>query len=374
MDLVISEELRDFREAARTWLEENVPDEPRPTAIENVREYDSEWQRRQFEGGWAGVAWPAAHGGRELSPVEQIVWYEECLRAGAPTQSCFIIALGHAGPTIITHGSEEQKQRYLPGILKGDTPWCQGFSEPNAGSDLGSLETKAEVDGNELVVTGQKIWTSFAQICDLQELMVRTDPGAPKHKGLSWVVCDMSSPGIEIRPIRTIDGDSDFCEVFYDEVRIPLENVVGGLNNGWQVAMSTLGFERGIGYLQKRLGRLRDVDQLIEEARRRGLLDSERLSAELAMARAEAIAVRAAAYETISGESPPALFSAVHQLLYGQLTQRISRLILDVLGSDGLVESEDTMYWLLSFPSTIAGGSKDIQKNILGERHLGIPR
>lgn len=373
MDLTVTEEVRDFRERARTWLEENIPREPRPASIDEVRAFDSEWQRRQFDGGWAGVAWPAAHGGRELSPTQQIIWYEECLRAGAPTVSCFIIALGHAGPTIITRGSDEQQNKFLPGILRGDTPWCQGFSEPGAGSDLGSLRTRAEIDGDELVVTGQKIWTSYAQICDLQELMVRTDPDVPKHKGLSWVVCDMSSPGIEIRPIRTIDGDSDFCEVFYNEVRIPVANVVGGINNGWSVAMSTLGFERGIGYLQKRLGRLREVDELIALAEKKDLL-SGGLATELAFARAEAIAVRAAAYQSISGESQPELMAAVHQLLYGQLTQRISRLKLEILGSDGLVESEDTTFWLLSFPSTIAGGSKDIQKNILGERVLGLPR
>ncbi|MFM7062364.1 MAG: acyl-CoA dehydrogenase family protein, partial [Actinomycetes bacterium] len=248
MNLDLTAEEQAFREEARDWLRSNLPTDERPPEGQEMREFDLAWQRTLFDGGWAGINWPTEFGGRGLSDIQQMIWYEEFAKADPPftlANSCTFVGNMHGGPTLIVNGTDDQKAEYLPQILKGEKVWCQGFSEPGAGSDLAGLSTKAEVDGDHLVVTGQKTWTSYAHVADLQELLVRTDPAAPKHKGITWVVCDMRTPGIEIRPIQTMSHVTDFAEVFYDEVRIPLTNVVGGLNNGWRTAMSTLSFERG---------------------------------------------------------------------------------------------------------------------------------
>ena len=247
MDLQFSREDKVFREEARDWLNSNSPDERRPHAGQAMREFDLAWQKRQYEGGWAGVSWPKEYGGLGLSLTRQLIWHEEYARADAPDNHLCFVALNHAGPTIMARGSEVQKQEHLQKILSGQTIWCQGFSEPNAGSDLGSLKTSARIDGDHLVVNGSKIWTSHGHQSDWQELLVRTDPQAPKHKGISWVICDMKSPGITLRPIEIMTSPNQvhFVQCFYDDVRIPLANVVGAVNDGWNVAMSTLGFERG---------------------------------------------------------------------------------------------------------------------------------
>jgi alkylation response protein AidB-like acyl-CoA dehydrogenase len=230
------------------------------------------------------------------------------------------------------------------------------------------------IDGDELMVNGSKIWTSFAHQADYQELLVRTDPDAPKHKGISWVILPMDTPGLTVRRIRTIDGNAHFCECFYDDVRVPLANVVGELNDGWRVAMSTLSFERGMGYLASRLTVINEVDRLVEEARSRGLLGDARIAEQLAFVRAEATAVHALGYDGVTGTSRPELVAAVNQVFNGELGKRIDRLATDILGSDGLESGGWTTGYLSSFPATIAGGTKDIQKNILGERVLGLPR
>lgn len=378
MELDTSPELKEFREEARTWLEENVPAEPRPLTIgPEVREYDVEWQRRQYEGGWAGIDWEPEYGGRGLSLIQQVVWYEELVRAKAPGPGVFAVAFGHAGPTLIMRGSEAQKSFYLPKILTGETPWCQGFSEPGSGSDLASLRTRGVVDGDELVITGQKTWTSYGQWCDYGELLVRTDPDVPKHKGITWVIMDMHLPGVDIRPIRLIPDNYDTCEVFYDEVRIPLANVVDEVNNGWSVAMSTLAIERGPAFLDQRLARIYHVDELLEIARDKGMLADESLADRLAQARADAAAVRSMAYWQISSATagqPPGPESTAIYAWNSQLSQRIGRLAVEILGTDGLMRNSWTREWLWAFVSTIAGGTKDIQKNVIGERVLGLPR
>src|SRR5215475_11812252 len=268
MDITFTPEEERFRAEARAWLAKNAPKTQPPEHDLKARsEFDRAWQRTLFEAGYAGISWPKEYGGRGASLMEQLIWYEEFARAGAHEPSTLFVGLNHGGPTLIACGSEEQKSFHLPKILGGDTVWCQGFSEPGAGSDLGGLSTRAVIDGDELVVSGQKIWTSFAQIAEYQELLVRTDPDAPKHKGISWVIWPMNAKGITIRPIRTMAGHQDFCEVFYDEVRIPRANVVGKLNDGWRVAMSTLSFERGTAFLSEQVRLTRLVDQLIEMAR-----------------------------------------------------------------------------------------------------------
>src|SRR3984893_6126199 len=290
MHLDTSPELKYFREEARTWLEENVPTEPRPRGGPAMRDYDVEWHKRQYVGGWAGIEWEPEYGGRGLSLLQQVIWYEEMVRAKAPGRGVFGGAFNHSGPTLIMRGSEEQKKFYLPKILRGETPWCQGFSESGAGSDLASLRTRAVVEGDELVITGSKIWTSYAEWCDYGELLVRTDADAPKHQGITWVIMDMRVPGVEIRPIMSIDGFPHNSEVFYDVARIPLANVVDKINNGWSVAMSTLAAERGPAFLDVRLKEIVFIDELIEHARATGKLKDDALYERLSPAREIALA------------------------------------------------------------------------------------
>jgi alkylation response protein AidB-like acyl-CoA dehydrogenase len=370
--------LDEFRDQVRTWLIENKPVERRPGFGRPMRAWDAEWQRRQYDGGWAGIDWPIEYGGRGLDLLEQIIWYEEYVQSGLPIgENCFVVALAHAGPTLILRASEEQKQTYLPPILRGETPWCQGFSEPGSGSDLASLSTRAELDGDALIVNGQKVWTSYGNVADYQEMLVRTDPTAPKHKGITWVICDMNAPGVEVRPIRTIDGESHFTEIFYTDVRIPLTNVVDEIDNGWDVAMSTLAIERGPVALDYQLHSVQVVEELIDLARDRALLSDEALVQRLARARAEASALRAMTYVTVSqaapGKTPPPISTAA-RTFWAQLRQDVARLMLDILGAEGLELNSWTTTWLTAFSSTIAGGTKDIQKNIIGERVLGLPR
>jgi len=378
VQLETSPELKEFRDEARTWLAEHVPAEPRPPELgPQVLDYDRAWQRTQFEGGWAGIDWEPEYGGRGLSLVEQVIWYEELVRARAPGLGLFNVAFGQAGPTLMLRGSEAQKASYLPRILRGETPWCQGFSEPGAGSDLASLQTRGDVDGDEIVITGSKIWTSNAQWCDFGEFLVRTDPAVPKHQGISWVIMDMRAPGVDIRPIRTMDGHPHFCEVFLDEVRLPLANVVGGINNGWSVALATLASERGPGFLDERLELIVFVDDLIAHARESGQLHDDALADRLAEARAMAAAVRSMAYHQISsaklGASPGPETTAIRAFSV-EVEVLTARLAVDVLGTRALEWNPLTERWLRNFRAPIGGGTKDIQRNIIGERVLGLPR
>jgi alkylation response protein AidB-like acyl-CoA dehydrogenase len=224
-----------FRHDLRAWLDETLPTLPPEPPFEDwaaKRVYDTGWQRRLFDAGYAGISWPTEYGGRGATPSEELIFLEETERAGAPYVGCNFVSTLHAGPTIAAEGTPEQRARYLPPILRGDNVWCQGFSEPEAGSDLASLRTRAVRDGDEYVVTGQKIWTSHAQVADYCELLVRTDPDVRKHAGITWIVMPMDSPGIEVRPMRTLTGESEFSEMFLDEVRIPVENVVKTVNDG----------------------------------------------------------------------------------------------------------------------------------------------
>jgi len=368
-----------FRAEARAWLEANMPRTPRPADLRARADYDLGWQRRMHDGGWAGIAWPHAYGGRGATLMEQLIWYEEYARAGAPDISTLFVGLNHAGPTLIACGSEAQKAYHLPRILRGDVIWCQGFSEPNAGSDLASLQTRAVIDGDHLVVTGQKIWTSFAHIAEFQELLVRTDPDAPRHRGITWVICPMSTPGIEIRPITTLTGGSDFAEVFYDAVRIPLANVVGQLNDGWRVAMATLSFERGTAFLSEQVRIARRVDELVAVARRSGATADHEIARRLARAQAEVDAMRAMSYRSISHAARtgvPGAEASLIRLFFSELVQRIDVLAMDIAGPAAVEDpaARVTESYLAGLSQTIGGGTKDIQRNIIGDRFLGLPR
>jgi len=393
MNLDLTAEEQAFREEARDWLRSNLPTDERPPEGQEMREFDLAWQRTLFDGGWAGINWPTEFGGRGLSDIQQMIWYEEFAKADPPftlANSCTFVANMHGGPTLIVNGTDEQKAEYLPQILKGEKVWCQGFSEPGAGSDLAGLSTKAEIDGDHLVVTGQKTWTSYAHVADLQELLVRTDPDAPKHKGITWVVCDMRTPGIEIRPIQTMSHVTDFAEVFYDEVRIPLANVVGGINNGWRTAMSTLSFERGTGFMADQVELASTVERLVELARvrtgpdgRRPAIQDDEIRRRLAVARAEVAALKAMTIAGISRTARsgmPGPEGSMIRLFHGELHQRVYQLALDIVGPEALrltpVDGEGvwTGPYLQSFAYTIGGGTTDIQRNIVGERVLGLPR
>lgn len=348
-----------------------------------MRDFDLAWQRAQFDSGWAGVTWPVEHGGCGLSLVRQMIWYEEYAKLGFPgIDSCFV-GNNHAGPTLIVEGSEEQRAAHLTPILRGDVIWAQGFSEPGAGSDLASLSTRAVVDGDELVVTGQKVWTSFADLADWQELLVRTDGDAAPHKGITWVICDLHSPGVDIRPLQTIDGGADFAEVFYDEVRIPTTNVVGALNDGWRVAMSTLAFERGTAFTGSGARLTQTVEQLVAMAGQRGLRGDDEIDRRLATARAEVAALRAMTYASVSRNATraqPGPEGSMLKLFYAELSQRVYQLAMDMLAGDGLRlgPSSDGQDWsrdyLQSYSYSIGGGTSEIMRNIIGERVLALPR
>jgi alkylation response protein AidB-like acyl-CoA dehydrogenase len=388
LDLTFSPEDRLFREQVRDWLDDNVPREPRPRDGAAMRAFDTAWQRRQHDAGWAGIAWPREYGGRGLSLVQQMIWQEEYARAGAPLPGSMFVALNHGGPTLIVRGSEHQKREHLPRILRGESVWCQGFSEPGAGSDLASLRARAVIDGDHLVVNGQKIWTSYADQADFQELLVRTDPAMPRHKGITWVICDMKLPGITVRRIPSMAGYTPFCEVFYDNVRIPLANVVGAIDDGWNVAMSTLSFERGTALICYQVELEQTVEKLVHLARETTGPDGVRkafahddIACRLGQLRAEVAALRSMTYVTISRaqrQDVPGPESTMPAVYFGELLNRAHRLALDILGPVGLarggVAGSWPFYYLDVFKQVIAGGTSEIRRNIIGERVLGLPR
>ena len=384
MDLSFTDEDCAFRREVRTWLRDNIPTDERPDDFEGARAWDMAWQRRQFDGGYGGIAWPREYGGQGLPLVRQLIWFEEYANAGGPDIGCGFVGMNHGGPTLIARGSEDQKRRHLPKILEGEEVWCQGFSEPGAGSDLAAICTKGCIEGDELVVNGQKIWTSYAHMADFQELLVRTDPQSSRHHGLTWVICDMHSPGITVRPIVSMDGLAEFCEVFYDDVRIPLDNVVGEIGDGWSVAMSTLGFERGTGFMKLQTELSVALERLIDDAANLHALNDSGgagLRAELGDLRADVLAMRAMTYATVSSAARtdvPGPEGSMIKIFYADLSQRIHRTRMEVIGLHGL--DRDGRYgdeigeYLYSYANTMGGGTSEVQRDIVGERVLGLPR
>ena len=353
-----------------------MPAEASPEDGVASREFVLGWQKAQARGGWAGLAWPRDLGGRGLSVLEQIIWFEEYARAGAPSPlNASFVGLNHAGPTLIACGSAEQKAFHLPKILAGEVIWCQGFSESSAGSDLASIKTRARVDGDELVINGHKIWSSFADIADWQELLVRTDPTAKTSAALSWVICPMNAPGLTVRPIRTMAGPHKYCEVFYESVRIPLTNVVGGINNGWATAMSTLGFERGTAALALLIGLTLKVARLLADCPR----ERPEMRRRLARLQAEGAAIRATNYRfALDAEnSVPDASGSIIRLSFAEFAQRVAAAAIDLYGIDA-PEVVGAHGWghdyLDAFSETIAGGTAEVQRNIIAERVLGLPK
>ncbi|MGH3556071.1 MAG: acyl-CoA dehydrogenase family protein [Mycobacterium sp.] len=382
MDLSFTDEDRDFRREVGAWLRDNIPTTERPRNFEGARAWDMAWQRRQFDDGYGGIAWPREYGGQGLPLVRQLIWFEEYAKAGGPDIGCGFVGINHGGPTLIARGSEAQKDRHLRKILAGEEVWCQGFSEPGAGSDLAGISTKASIEGDELVVNGQKIWTSYAHMADFQELLVRTDPESSRHRGLTWVICKMHSPGVTVRPIISMDGLAEFCEVFYDDVRVPLDNVVGKIGEGWSVAMSTLGFERGTGFMKLQTELSVALERLIADAASLGILDHSGVRTKLGDLRADVLAMRAMTYATVSSaartDDAPGPEGSMIQVFFADLAQRIHRARMDVIGVHGLDRGGRYGYdigeYLYSYAATMGGGTSEVQRDIVGERVLGLPR
>lgn len=386
----------EFRAAVRDWLQANVPAEPcPPITLEGGEQaqYLRRWQRRLFDAGWAGINWPTEHGGRGLTQREQIIWYEEYARAGAPNNNGLFVGLQHAAPTLMICGTAEQKAFHLPRILRGEAIWCQGFSEPNAGSDLANINCRGVVEGDQLVVNGSKIWTSFAQASDYQELVIRTESGSTRQKGLSWVICDMHTPGITVRPIRSMDGEYHNCEVFYDDVRIPLTNVVGELGDGWRVSMATLAFERGTAFIESQMRLLVTVNQLVEFARQsndaagRPLIAGSGIAEQLGELKARAAGLRAMTYRAAARaevQSVPGPEGTYVALMLAELKQSVYRLWMELSAARGLRfggesgEQSDQAVpvreYLFSYAGTIGGGTSEIRRNIIAERILKLPK
>jgi alkylation response protein AidB-like acyl-CoA dehydrogenase len=380
-----------FRDELRTWLAATLPDLPDPPPAEDWparRHFDAHWQRLLFDAGYAGVDWPTEGGGLGASPIEQLIFKEECERAGAPYVGVNFVGLLHAGPTLIAEGTAEQKARYLSPILRGDDVWCQGFSEPDAGSDLASLHTRAVRDGDQYVVTGSKIWTSHAEVADHCELLVRT--GEDGHRGITWLIMPMDAAGIEIRPLRTIAGSTEFAELFLNDVRIPAANRVGEENDGWRVTMVTLSFERGTAFVGDLLESMRLLGALQRLARRLELTDDLGLQRRLGHLTAAFDALWALTKRNVSEAAEtgiPGIGGSVFKLSYSEHAQALSDLALEVLdraalsgdpldGPDGaaLGNDEQLHAWFKSISLTIAAGTSQVQRNIVAERILGLPR
>jgi alkylation response protein AidB-like acyl-CoA dehydrogenase len=379
-----------FRRDLRAWLDETLPTLPPEPPFEDwaaKRAYDTGWQRRLHDAGYAGISWPREYGGRGATPSEELIFLEETEKAGAPYVGCCFVSTLHAGPTIAAEGTPEQRARHLPSILRGEHVWCQGFSEPEAGSDLASLRTRAVRDGDHYVVTGQKIWTSHAQVADYCELLVRTDPDAPKHRGITWLIMPMDAPGITVRPMRTLTGESEFSEMFLDEVRIPVDNVVGAENDGWRVAMVTFSFERGTAFVSELLGSMRLLADLADIARKSGAWDDDHVRGELTRVAAELEAQWALTKRNVSRAArhgSPGVGGSVFKLAYHETRERMGAVALQILGRARLAMGDPTgvstrhldhvQQRLYALSLSIAAGTAQIQRNIVGERLLGLPK
>ena len=382
MDLRDSEQEAAFRADLRAWLKQTLPTlppEPHREDWPGRRTFDGEWQRRLFDAGYAGIDWPAEYGGRGASPTESLIFLQELAQAQAPTVGVNFVGLLHAGPTLIAEADDEQKSAHLPRILRGEEVWCQGFSEPSAGSDLASLRTRAVRDGDEYVITGQKIWTSFAQVADYCEMLVRTNTEGKKHAGITWLIMPMDAPGIDVRPLRTVIGSSEFSELFLDEVRVPVANRVGEENDGWRVAMVTFSFERGTSLVGEMLATRRLLeDELPKLARSLGKWDDPILQREVGQLVAELDGLWALTQRTVSEAAQtgvPGVGGSLVKLQYSELVQRLGDVAFRLLDRSRLTLDEmwvDERLRVLALP--IAAGSSQIQRNIIGERILGLPR
>jgi alkylation response protein AidB-like acyl-CoA dehydrogenase len=390
MDLTLSPSEEEFRDEVRAWLEENHPGPEPEGSLDEVMAFRREWQLKLHSAGWAGISWPEEYGGRGATMIEQAIFVGEAARQEAPSPAN-VLGLAMGGPVVIAHGSDEQKQRYLEPILTGEEIWCQGFSEPESGSDLASLKTRAVKDGDEWVVTGQKVWTTFAQYAKWCMLVARTDPDAPKHQGLTYFLMDMEQEGVEAKPLVQITGEGEFNEVFMEEARIPAENVVGGVGNGWGVAITTLMNERAglafgaIAQIQNSLGRLA---RLAGEVRVNGgsAAEDTYYRQRIAQLHIEAETMRLNAYRGLTKTMQsgiPGPEGSLGKWQWADINQGLTELALEIegayaplaRGAEHAVANGAWQYgFLRSRANSIEGGTTDILKNIIAERVLGLPR
>jgi alkylation response protein AidB-like acyl-CoA dehydrogenase len=378
MDLTFDAEETAFRDELRAWLAANPPGEA-PQGDEDAHyAWRREWQRRLADGGWAAVHWPVEHGGRGATLTQSAIFYEELAGAGAPLPAN-VLGLLLAGPTIMTWGTSEQQERHLVPILTAEEIWCQGFSEPDAGSDLAALKTRAVKDGDEWRITGQKVWTSMAQYAKWCMLVARTDPDAPKkHQGLTYFLLDMEQDGVEIVPLKQITGESEFNELFLDGARVADANVLGGVGNGWKVALTTLMNERsGLAFfLQVRLRQM--LDGLIREASARGLTDDPVVADRLGALHLRCEVLRLTAYRgltAIETYGQPGPEGSLTKWMWSDTNQQLTQLAADLLGPEALTTGSPWAFELLrARGNSIEGGTTEVLKNIVAERVLGLPR
>jgi alkylation response protein AidB-like acyl-CoA dehydrogenase len=388
MDLRDRPEDEAFRNEIRAWMADHVVGEfaalgGRGGSGDETYGFETrlEWEHVLASAGWIGIGWPVEHGGRGASIAQQVIFNEEYVRAKAPGRAS-ILGEGLLGPTIIQFGTPEQQARFLPPILAGSELWCQGYSEPNAGSDLANVATRAELDGDEWVVTGQKVWTSGAHQADWCFVVCRTEPGSLRHKGLSYLLVPMDQPGIEVRPITQLTKTSEFNEVFFDGARTSRDNVVGNVGEGWSVALATLAFERGVGLLGHQLSFRRELDRLVEVAKGNGASSNSLVRQRLARSYAELEILRYNTLRSLSGFDGPVAppEASIIKLFWATWHQQLGELAMDIGGlastvTEGLPYELDEFQrtFLFSRSETIYGGSNEIQKNIIGERVLGLP-
>ena len=389
MDLRFSAEDEAFRAEAREWLTTQLEGDfavvrgrGGPGDEHSLFEERLEWERALGRAGWNGIAWPKEYGGRGLSLVQQVIFYEEYARAGGPGK-VGIVGEGLLGPTIIHYGSDAQKERFLSPILKGEEIWCQGYSEPNAGSDLANVATRAELDGDEWVIEGQKVWTSLAHWAQWCFVLCRTDRDAPKHKGISYLLVPMDQPGIEIRPIVQVTGTSEFNEVFFSGARTARENVVGEVNGGWKVAMGTLAFERGASTLGQQHNFENELREIIAIAKKNGAAEDPLIRQRIADAWIGLRIMRFNALRMLTNADKPELGgeALIGKLYWATWHRSLGKLAMDVLGADAEI-AEHAPYeltalqrmFLFTRSDTIYAGTNQIQRNIIAERALGLPR
>jgi len=401
MDLTYPDECETFREKMQAFLDEHLPSDWEGIGSlegEAQSQFQAEWRQTLRDANLLAANWPAEYGGAGLSHLEHVVLNEEFAKRGVPTAGGNDgFSIGMVGNTILYWGTEEQKKYYIPRILDGTDVWCQGYSEPDSGSDLANLGCKAELDGDEWTINGQKIWTSSGHTANMIFVLCRTDVDVRKHKGISFMLVSMDQPGVEIRPITNIAGHDHFNEVFFTEARCPKDNVLGGLNNGWAVGNTLLGFERGVGATTASLGFRAELDMFIEMARKHGKTDDPLVRQDIARFHTMVEIMRFRGYQALTkylkGDAPGPE-SSIGKLFWSHYHQDITESAMNMMGADAMIGfGEDTRgglgtpaigtpnttaNWMSSFfiarPGTIYAGTSEVQRNIVGERVLGLPK
>ncbi len=394
MDLNLTPPELAFRDEVRAWLTANVPQDWEHQQSEGELSerfaYLRDWQKRVYHAGWAGISWPKEYGGRGASLMEQVIFTEEMARAGAPPLAN-VLGLSLIGPTIIAFGTDQQKGRFLNNIMSGDEIWCQGFSEPNAGSDLAGIRTQAKLDGDHYIINGQKVWTSYGWAAAWCALLTRSDPDSSKHKGLTYILVDMKSPGVEVRPLRQLTGETEFNELFFHEVKVPAENVLGKVGDGWTVALGTLMHERATLGAGMQVRFKRQFDRLValsHEMERNGKPASEDpvMRQKLAQSYLEIEIMRLnqmRAITRISQSGVPGPEGSIQKIFWSELNQRFQQTAVELLGpyaqlTHGNGHAIDDGQWAYNYlrarGNTIEAGTSEIQRNIVGHFVLGLPK